>query len=142
MEKNAFWTAKCRKILGYALLVCVLLLGVTAAATGIYLFRVLSAAPEVDLNDLSPDGYRTVVLDDAGAEMTALIGEEANREYVTVAEMPRHLQQAFVAIEDSRFYEHNGIDLYGVARAGVATLQKLLTGDGRIQGASTITQQG
>ena len=137
MEKKEFRTAKCRKILGYVLLVCVLLVGITAAAAGTYLYHVLSAAPEVDLNDLSPDGYRTVVLDDAGGEMTALIGEEANREYVTVAEMPLHLQRAFVAIEDERFYQHHGIDLRGILRAA---WQNVTSGSLK-QGASTITQQ-
>ena len=137
MEKKEFWTAKRRKILCGALLVCVLLLGMTAAAAGTYLFRVLSAAPELDLSDLSPDGYRTVVLDDTGAEMTAFIGEEANREYVTIKEMPRHLQQTFVAIEDERFYDHRGIDLRGILRAA---WQNVTSGSLK-QGASTITQQ-
>ena len=137
MEKKEFWTAKRRQILRSVLLVCVLLLGIATAAVGIYLFRVLSAAPEVDLRDLSPDGYRTVVLDDAGTEMAALIGKEANREYVTVTEMPLHLKQAFVAIEDERFYDHRGIDLRGILRA---VWQNVTSGSLK-QGASTITQQ-
>lgn len=103
---------------------------------------IIDSAPDISKMDVVPTGYSTVILSDDGkTEITSLVGSGANREYVTLSRIPDHLQQAFVAIEDERFYEHNGIDLYGVARAGVATLQKLLTGDGRIQGASTITQQ-
>ena len=43
----------------------------------------------------------------------------ANRVYKSIDEIPKDLQNAFVAIEDSRFYEHNGIDLKGIVRAGL-----------------------
>ena len=52
-------------------------------------------------------------------------------------EMPKYVPQAFIAIEDRRFYEHYGIDIWGIARAIVANI---LHG-GVSQGASTITQQ-
>jgi penicillin-binding protein 1A len=54
-----------------------------------------------------------------------------------LAKLPRHVPAAFVAIEDRRFYEHNGVDAIGIARAVVANVS-----EGRLaQGASTITQQ-
>lgn len=56
---------------------------------------------------------------------------------VTYAELPRALVDAFVAIEDKRFWEHHGVD---ILRTGEAALNYLLRGDGRF-GASTITQQ-
>lgn len=58
-----------------------------------------------------------------------------NRNVVDYAEIPRHLVNATVAIEDRRFWEHPGADLHGIARALVANL------GGERQGASTITQQ-
>ncbi|MEO8299287.1 MAG: PBP1A family penicillin-binding protein [Burkholderiales bacterium] len=58
------------------------------------------------------------------------------RQFVPIAEMPKRLQDAVLAVEDSRFREHAGIDLRGLLRAVVANL----TG-GMRQGASTITQQ-
>jgi penicillin-binding protein 1A len=58
------------------------------------------------------------------------------RQFVPIAQVPRMLQEAVIAVEDARFREHNGIDPMGMARAAVA----MLTG-GRRQGASTITQQ-
>ena len=52
--------------------------------------------------------------------------------------IPEHLGQAFVALEDKRFYQHNGIDLEGMARAAWVMVQTL---GKRKEGASTITQQ-
>lgn len=103
---------------------------------------IIDSAPDISKIDVVPTGYSTTVLaDDGVTELTTLVGSGANREYVKLDRIPDHMQQAFVAIEDERFYEHNGIDLQSIARAGVATIQKLLTGSGSIQGGSTITQQ-
>ncbi len=61
---------------------------------------------------------------------------EERRIPVDLHKIPKHTQQAFIAIEDNRFYEHSGIDFRGTARAVVSTLS------GReVQGGSTITQQ-
>lgn len=61
---------------------------------------------------------------------------EERRIPVDLDKIPKHTQQAFIAIEDNRFYEHAGIDFRGTARAVVSTLS------GReVQGGSTITQQ-
>jgi penicillin-binding protein 1A len=60
-----------------------------------------------------------------------------NRIWVPLSKIPVNLQRAVVAIEDSRFYQHNGIDLRGIARAVV---RDLIPG-GRVEGGSTITQQ-
>ena len=67
-----------------------------------------------------------------------LIGEfgEERRDFVPIDKMPAHIKNALIATEDSRFYEHGGIDLQGILRAGIANLLK-----GNHQGASTITQQ-
>lgn len=55
---------------------------------------------------------------------------------ITIEQIPKHVQQAFISIEDNRFYEHGGIDIRGTSRAIVSTLS------GReVQGGSTITQQ-
>ncbi|MDP8032874.1 penicillin-binding protein 1A [Pasteurella atlantica] len=67
-----------------------------------------------------------------------LIGEvgEERRIPVKLADIPQQLIDAIIATEDTRFYEHSGYDLKGIARAAVALLK-----GGRKQGASTITQQ-
>jgi len=67
-----------------------------------------------------------------------LVGEygEERRNFTPIAEIPKVMQQAVLAIEDSRFYEHSGVDYKGVVRAAFAQF-----GEARSQGASTITMQ-
>ncbi|WP_459619710.1 penicillin-binding protein 1A [Burkholderia sp. 3C] len=68
-----------------------------------------------------------------------LIGEfgEERRDIVHIQDVPDSLKKAILAIEDARFYEHGGVDLTGIARAGVVAL----TNGHATQGASTITMQ-
>ena len=68
----------------------------------------------------------------------SLIGEfgEERRTFVKIADVPKHMKQAILAIEDDRFYDHIGIDFIGIARAALSNLM-----GGSKQGASTITQQ-
>ena len=63
-----------------------------------------------------------------------------NRVFLPIQAIPDHVIQAFVSAEDQRFYQHNGVDPIGIARAVVTNLQQLGTGR-RPVGASTITQQ-
>jgi len=68
-----------------------------------------------------------------------LIGEfgEERRHFTPITQIPKVMQDAVLAIEDSRFYEHSGVDYLGIVRAGVANLGE----SARAQGASTITMQ-
>ncbi|SOY54916.1 transglycosylase domain-containing protein [Cupriavidus taiwanensis] len=68
--------------------------------------------------------------------LDALTAFRNTPDYVPIARMPRALTEAVVAIEDERFYVHDGIDYVGVIRAGIANLSDELS-----QGASTITMQ-
>jgi penicillin-binding protein 2D len=72
----------------------------------------------------------------------SLIGEigHESRTSVSIRSLPRHVGQAFVAVEDQRFYQHDGVDLIGVAGAIKGKILEGITGDHR-GGASTITQQ-
>jgi penicillin-binding protein 1A len=72
----------------------------------------------------------------ADDQLIAEFGQHRRRP-VKIEDTPDNLKNAFVAIEDARFYQHKGVDYRGIARAAVAVLKK-----GRItQGASTITMQ-
>lgn len=114
------------------------LLGVCGACAGVGLFMgVIATAPDISNVDVTPAGYSTTVYDRNGNQITKLVAENSNRVYVTMDKIPKHTQHAFVAIEDERFYEHNGIDIQGIMRAGVTAL----TSGDLSQGASTITQQ-
>ncbi len=120
----------------------VLILAVGAAGYGAYrayeyVQEILNDAPDISAVDATPTGYMSTVYDADGNVTAQLVSSGSNRVYVTLDEIPEDLQHAFVAIEDERFYEHNGIDLKGIARAGVNTI---LSGS-LSEGASTITQQ-
>jgi len=72
----------------------------------------------------------------------SLIGEigRESRTSISIRTLPRYVGQAFVAVEDQRFYQHDGVDLIGVAGAIKGKILEGITGDNR-GGASTITQQ-
>lgn len=121
-----------------ALLVCFLALLVIGGCAGVGVLKgIIDAAPNIDDIDPTPTGYLSVVLDDAGNETATLVASGSNRVYVTLDEIPVDMQHAFVAIEDERFYEHNGIDIKGIIRAAFTGI----TTGHFSQGASTITQQ-
>lgn len=94
-------------------------------------------APDITSADVAPEGYSTFVYDKDGNQIAKLVASNANRISVTLDKVPLYLQQAFIAIEDSRFYEHNGIDVIGIVRA----FSKGLFNGFSSGGASTITQQ-
>ncbi len=98
---------------------------------------IIDSAPDISSVDVSPTGYSTKVMDCNGVEVQRLIEAGSNRIYVPIDKIPLNLQKAFIAIEDERFYEHNGIDIRGILRAGSVMIS---TGN-MSQGASTITQQ-
>ena len=120
------------------LLVVVIVAGAAGISSGIGVMKgIIDSAPDISKIDVTPTGYSTTVLAANGEETATLVGQGANRQYVTIDEIPLDLQHAFVAIEDERFYDHNGIDLHGIGRAFISGLSK-----GRFsEGASTITQQ-
>ena len=71
----------------------------------------IDAAPSLDILDVQPQGYASQIYDADGNLMQTLVMEGSNREEVSFDQLPDDLVNAFIAIEDSRFYEHNGIDL-------------------------------
>ena len=116
-----------------------IVIGFAGASVGFGVWKgIIASAPDISQIDVTPTGYSTTVLAADGTTQTAtLVASGANRQYVTIDEVPLHLQHAFVAIEDSRFYEHNGIDTQGIVRAFFVGVSH-----GRFsEGASTITQQ-
>jgi penicillin-binding protein 1A len=78
-----------------------------------------------------------IVLDGNGERFAEVFEENQRRAWVTLADIPKHVLQAFIAAEDKRFYQHQGIDERGLIRAFMANL----SGSRRPQGGSTITQQ-
>jgi penicillin-binding protein 1A len=91
--------------------------------------------PEINsVSDYSPS-LPTKIYDRNGVLLRKLGTEE--REIVAIDRVPKKVLNAFLAAEDSSFYEHSGVDLFGIARAFIANLKA-----GKVvQGGSTITQQ-
>ena len=134
-------TTKVGKFFGVSLFAIVTFAAVTVAVAGmcagVGLFMgVVDTAPDISNVDVAPAGYSTTVYDSEGNQVTKLVAENSNRVYVKLDKIPLDMQHAFVAIEDERFYTHNGIDIKSIMRAGVKALSGNLH-----QGASTITQQ-
>ena len=122
-----------------AFLLCILAAGVVGLCAGIGIVKgVIDNAPDIDSTSVIPRGYKSVMLDSEGNKMAELITAGSNRVWVDIEKIPEHVRDAFIDIEDERFYEHNGIDLRGIIRAGV---KGIASGFKRTEGASTITQQ-
>ncbi len=121
------------------LLVLCIALGVAGVCGGIGIVKgVIENAPDITSASVLPRGYKSTVYDADGNKTAELVAEGTNRTYVKLENIPKQVQEAFIAIEDERFYEHNGIDLQGIVRAGV---KFVTSGFKKTQGASTITQQ-
>ena len=111
---------------------------VSGICLGVGVFKgILASAPDISNLDYTPSGYATVVYDCNGKQMTKLVSADSNRSYVGIDSIPENLCDAFVAIEDERFYEHKGIDIKGIIRAAYVGV----TSGHLSEGASTITQQ-
>lgn len=116
-----------------------IIIAIAAVLFGIYMFvtSILEDAPEISPDLVSPTAYSTSIVDSDGVVLETLVESGSNRVYVSIDEIPQDLQDAFVAIEDSRFWTHQGIDPIGIMRAGVS----VITSASLSEGASTITQQ-
>ncbi len=123
-----------------ALLICILLLAVIAVAgVGIFVKKIIDNTPTVTPADVKPNAFTTtVVAESDGSVLEEFKQSGSNRIYKNIDEIPVNLAHAFVAIEDERFYQHNGIDLQGIARAAVVGIT---SGGNFSEGASTLTQQ-
>ena len=117
------------------------LAGLAAAAvlSGLMLAAVALAVAYPNLPEISGlTDYRPKLPMRLYSADEVLLGEfgEERRSFAPIAEIPKVMQHAVLAIEDARFYEHSGVDYKGVLRAGLAHLS-----EARSQGASTITMQ-
>ena len=121
-------------------LIAVLLLAAFAATGGLsvvgYVVLTATAAPSID--ELRPlnKGTSSVIFAADGSRLGYVQSDEI-REPIARREMPKHLRDATVAIEDERFFTHEGVDYEAIVRAGVKNVRSGRT----VEGGSTITQQ-
>jgi penicillin-binding protein 1A len=118
-------------------------LGVLLAAIGIgaasvlgYVISIAATTPNID--ELKPiDKGETSAVYAANGRLLGYVRSSIIRQPVVEDDIPQDVRSATVAIEDSRFYKHHGVDFEGVVRAAMKNLQNRKT----LQGGSTITQQ-
>lgn len=141
-EIRSFSTKMGKKFAIYMLrliLVGILAVGVIGTCAGVGVFKgIIDTSPDITNIDVSPTGFSTFIYDKEGNQTAKLVASDSNRIPVTMDQIPENLAHAFVAIEDERFYTHNGIDIKGIIRAGVEAVRTKFKS---AQGASTITQQ-
>lgn len=116
----------------------IILFSIAAGLLGGAIFGYIKTAQPIKDDQLNIKILTSFVYDSEGNVIAALTGKEnKNRELVYYKDIPEHLKNAFVAVEDERFYEHKGIDLRRIASAAFSFVTS-----GRIKhGGSTITQQ-
>lgn len=136
-SKSKKWSKRFALTFFKAILLLILAVGIIGVCGGLGVVKgILASAPDTDI-DVSPSGFSAFVYDAEGNQIAKLDAEGSNRVPVSMDKIPENLAHAFVAIEDARFYEHNGIDIKGIIRAGFIGL----TSGHFSEGASTITQQ-
>ena len=111
-----------------------LLVVVAAVGTGL-VFSSLKDVQPVTKALLDEETYKTTKIYYANGDLLSNAPSINKKEPVSLDEMSPHLKNAIVAIEDERFYEHNGVDIVGLVRSAVKTLL------GQTQGGSTIPMQ-
>ncbi len=112
-----------------------LFLLISGGAVAAVVFNYVNEAPPFDPSRLATV-ETSYIYDSEGTEIAAL-HDEQNRIVVKLNQIPQHVQEAFIAIEDERFFKHFGFDITGSLRAAYINFR---AGE-IVQGASTITQQ-
>lgn len=135
MDRRAKLQAYHMRLIIILALSVVTLTGLTSYAIWRHFF---SDLPKITSNEEIWTANRKPSLEmvDANGETIAMRGPRYGRK-VSVDALPAHVLQAFLAVEDARFFEHGGVDLWSIGRAVVENL----TAGHTVQGASTITQQ-
>ena len=118
------------------LVILVLLLGLSGLGAVVGVAKAyMETAPTLDLAAIDDQAQTSFIYDANGNQITDYKGTE-NRIMVSIDTMPLMLQHAFVAVEDARFYTHNGVDVKRIVGAFISNFVS-----GTQQGGSTITQQ-
>jgi len=139
-SKSIKWGRKIKISLVKLILASFVGIVICVVSAGIGAFRgILATTPKAHIEAIVATGEATIVYDCEGNAIDQYVSTNSNRIQINNMDLiPKHLGQAFIAIEDERFYQHNGIDFQGIARAGWNFVISL---GHRQEGASTITQQ-
>jgi len=135
--------AKAEKKIAFNILrfvvIIIIIAGISVIAAIVGGFHgIIDSAPKVSIDEVMPSKVKSVMYYPDGKKAVELVGSQSNRTIISIDDLPKTVPEAFIAIEDQRFYEHNGIDPKGIIRAlfvGISSKGNFS------QGASTITQQ-
>lgn len=124
------------KILAILILCFLIFLAIICGYLAGSMLEIAKESPQIDPSRLLSDLKENSTIVDPEGKLIAQIETVEYRKIVPYDKIPKNLVNAFVAAEDKRFYEHNGVDLIGIA----ATVRDFLS-SGDLRGASTITMQ-
>ena len=119
----------------------IFILGILTVTVGLgYVFAIIKTSPELDINAIANLSEQSILLDSSGNLIDNIPTEEI-RTKIDLAAMPDTLKNAYIAIEDERFYKHKGIDIKRILGAVYRDVINIVTGNNNLHGASTLTQQ-
>lgn len=105
---------------------------------GLLFMKIIGDTPKITADDLKPSAYTTTAYAaDGETVIGTFVNAGANRVFTSLDNIPKYLQDAFIAVEDSRFRDHKGVDYKGIMRAAWTGIKS----GNFSQGGSTITQQ-
>ena len=119
----------------------ILIAGLLCFVVGLgYVFAIIKSTEPLDVNAVLSLNEPSMLFDSEGNYIDNLPTNE-ERYKISLDEMPTYLKDAYVSIEDERFYTHNGIDIKRTLGSALSSGIYFFTGKGNIQGGSTLTQQ-
>lgn len=136
-KKNQPKYKKILKKIFLGILISILLCFIVALG---YIFAIIKNTPELDVNAVLSLNQPSMLFDSDGNYIDKLPTEE-ERYKVSLDEMSNYLKDAYVAIEDERFYSHHGVDIKRTLGSALRSAIYYFTGEGTVQGGSTLTQQ-
>ncbi|MDR3594220.1 PBP1A family penicillin-binding protein [Clostridium sp.] len=105
-----------------------------------YAFAIIKTTPPLDVNAVLSLNQASSLYDSSGEFMDNLHSDE-ERYVIDSSKIPANLKNAFVSIEDERFYQHKGIDIQRILGSAYLDAKRFITGQKGLHGASTLTQQ-
>lgn len=105
-----------------------------------FVFAIVKTSPPLTIEAVTNLDQASQLFDANGEFMDEVLTAE-KRYVISLNEMPLNLRNAFIAIEDERFYEHSGIDIQRIIGAVLTDIKKIINKESGLHGASTITQQ-
>lgn len=142
-EKNSTFVkkdSKLKKIFKKIFLTFLIFIVILITSVSGYAFAVIKSAPDLDVNAILEPSETTTLYDDKGNFITNYV-TTSQRYVIDSSEIPKNLKNAYVSIEDERFYEHKGIDVKRILGALVNNVKTKLQGKSTFHGGSTLTQQ-